>query len=53
MIRQSELADARGSVFHLQKALGHSTLEMSRRYANLLAEDLSAVHERVSLLSRS
>jgi integrase/recombinase XerD len=40
-----------GSVFHLQKCLGHSTLEMTRRYANLLTEDLQAVHERVSLLS--
>jgi integrase/recombinase XerD len=40
-----------GSVFHLQKVLGHSSLEMSRRYANLTTEDLSAVHERVSLLS--
>jgi integrase/recombinase XerD len=40
-----------GSVFHLQKVLGHSTLEMTRRYANLLTADLQAVHERVSLLS--
>ncbi len=40
-----------GSVFHLQKVLGHSTLEMTRRYANLVTTDLSAVHERVSLLS--
>jgi len=40
-----------GSVFHLQKCLGHSSLEMSRRYVNLLTADLSAVHERVSLLS--
>jgi len=40
-----------GSVFHLQKVLGHSSLEMTRRYANLLTEDLQAVHERVSLLS--
>jgi integrase/recombinase XerD len=40
-----------GSVFHLQKVLGHSTLEMTRRYANLMTEDLQAVHERVSLLS--
>jgi integrase/recombinase XerD len=42
-----------GSVFHLQKVLGHSSLEMTRRYANLMTEDLQAVHERVSLLSRS
>ena len=40
-----------GSVFHLQKVLGHSTLEMTRRYANLVTEDLQKMHERVSLLS--
>lgn len=41
-----------GSVFHLQKVLGHSTLEMTRRYANLVTSDLQAVHERVTLLSK-
>jgi integrase/recombinase XerD len=40
-----------GSVFHLQKMLGHSTLEMTRRYANLVTADLSAVHEKLSLLT--
>jgi integrase/recombinase XerD len=40
-----------GSVFHLQKVLGHSTLEMTRRYANLVTADLQAVHEQISLLS--
>lgn len=40
-----------GSVFHLQKVLGHATLEMTRRYANLLTEDLQAVHQRLSLLA--
>jgi integrase/recombinase XerD len=40
-----------GSVFHLQKVLGHSTLEMTRRYANLMTEDLQAVHQRLTLLS--
>jgi integrase/recombinase XerD len=40
-----------GSVFHLQKVLGHSSLEMTRRYANLLTEDLQAIHERISLLA--
>ncbi len=40
-----------GSVFHLQKVLGHSSLEMTRRYANLVTADLQAVHERISLLS--
>jgi integrase/recombinase XerD len=41
-----------GSVFHLQKVLGHSSLDMTRRYANLCTADLQAVHERVSLLSK-
>ena len=40
-----------GSVFHLQKVLGHSSLEMTRRYANLMTEDLSAIHQKVSLLA--
>jgi integrase/recombinase XerD len=40
-----------GSVFHLQKVLGHSTLEMTRRYANLRTADLQAIHEQVSLLA--
>ncbi|MGA2337303.1 MAG: tyrosine-type recombinase/integrase [Terriglobales bacterium] len=42
---------AGGDVFRLQKMLGHSSLEMSRRYANLNTDDLSAVHQRLSLLS--
>jgi integrase/recombinase XerD len=41
-----------GSVFHLQKTLGHTTLEMSRRYSNLDTSDLQAVHQRISLLAR-
>ena len=41
-----------GSVFHLQKTLGHTTLEMSRRYSNLDTSDLQAAHERLSLLSK-
>jgi len=40
-----------GSVFHLQRILGHSTLDMTRRYANLSVEDLQAVHQRMSLLA--
>ena len=32
-----------GSVFHLQKCLGHSSLEMTRKYANLTTVDLQAV----------
>jgi len=42
-----------GSEFRLQKVLGHSSLEMTRRYANLVTADLQAVHEKVSLLSTS
>jgi len=41
-----------GSVFHLQKVLGHSSLEMTRRYANLSTVDLQTAHERISLLTR-
>jgi integrase/recombinase XerD len=41
-----------GSVFHLQKCLGHSTLEMTKRYANLSTADIQAVHQRISLLSK-
>jgi site-specific recombinase XerD len=40
-----------GSVFHLQKTLGDTSLEMSRRYANLQVEDLQLVHPQLSLLS--
>lgn len=41
-----------GDVFRLQRILGHSTLEMTRRYVNLQTEDLQAVHDRLSLLTR-
>jgi integrase/recombinase XerD len=41
-----------GSVFHLQKMLGHTTLEMSRRYSNLDTSDLQAAHQRISLLAK-
>jgi integrase/recombinase XerD len=39
-----------GSVFHLQKCLGHSSLDMTRRYANLTVSDLQGMHEQVTLL---
>ena len=42
-----------GSLFHLQKTLGHTSLEMTRRYSSLVTADLQAVHERVSLLSKT
>jgi hypothetical protein len=42
-----------GSVFHLQKLLGHSSLEMTRKYANLVTEDLQKMHPQVSLGRRS
>lgn len=41
-----------GSVFHLQRMLGHTTLEMSRRYCNLTVEDLKASHEKLTPLNR-
>jgi integrase/recombinase XerD len=39
-----------GSVFHLQRALGHSTLDMSRRYASLTTDDLIKMQQKVSVL---
>jgi integrase/recombinase XerD len=41
-----------GNLFFLQKALGHTTLTMSRRYVELETEDLSKMHSKVSVLSR-
>jgi integrase/recombinase XerD len=40
-----------GSVFHLQKMLGHSSLEMSRRYVGLTTNDLQQTHEGLSILT--
>ena len=40
-----------GDIVRLQKVLGHSALETTRRYVNLQTSDLSAVHERISLLA--
>jgi integrase/recombinase XerD len=40
-----------GSALHLQRVLGHSTLTMTSKYVALLTDDLSASHERVSLLN--
>jgi integrase/recombinase XerD len=40
-----------GDVIRLGRILGHSTLEVTRRYVHLQTEDLSAVHERLSLLN--
>ncbi|ULH14465.1 tyrosine-type recombinase/integrase [Deinococcus sp. KNUC1210] len=37
-----------GDVFSLQHVLGHTSLEMTRKYVNLLPEDLKAAHVRVS-----
>jgi integrase/recombinase XerD len=39
-----------GSILHLQKQLGHASLEMSRRYSHLATADLQDKH--VSLLTR-
>lgn len=41
-----------GSQFMLMKVLGHTTLEMTKKYVNFQTEDLSAVHNRLSLLTR-
>ncbi len=39
------------SVFHVQKQLGHTSLEMSRRYVNLSVNDLQVSHQQMTLLN--
>lgn len=41
-----------GDVFTLQHVMGHTTLDMTRRYVNLLPEDLSRAHAQVSPADR-
>lgn len=41
-----------GDVFRLQKLLGHSTLEMTRKYVNLFNIDLSEGYDEVNPLDR-
>ena len=41
-----------GDVFALQKILGHSTLEMTRRYVSLLTDDLRQKHRLYSPMDR-
>ncbi len=44
---------AGGNVLYLQRILGHSSLEMTNRYTRSLGiDDLSAVHSKLSLLTR-
>jgi integrase/recombinase XerD len=40
-----------GSVAHLSRVLGHTTIAMTMRYVHLQTGDLSAVHQKISLLS--
>ena len=39
-----------GNVFALQKVLGHSTLDMTRRYVKLFGEDIQTDYEKFSAL---
>lgn len=41
-----------GDVFTLQHVMGHATLDMTRRYVNLLPEDLTRAHAQVSPADR-
>jgi integrase/recombinase XerD len=41
-----------GDVFSLQRMLGHSSLEVTKRYVNLTEDDLKLVHKKTSILSR-
>ncbi|HEX8177264.1 MAG TPA: tyrosine-type recombinase/integrase [Pyrinomonadaceae bacterium] len=41
-----------GNLFYLMKALGHTTLTMSKKYVEVETEDLKDMHYKTSLLSR-
>lgn len=44
--------DARNGIFHLQKQLGHSSLQTTRIYVEIQPGDLQEVHTQTSILSR-
>jgi site-specific recombinase XerD len=41
-----------GDVVRLSMVLGHTQISTTQRYLHLLTEDLSASHQRVSILNR-
>lgn len=41
-----------GNLFYLQTVMGHTTLQMTKHYVEVEAEDLAAAHVKTSLLSR-
>lgn len=41
-----------GNLFYLMKALGHTSLTMSKRYVEVETDDLKEMHSKTSLLSR-
>jgi integrase/recombinase XerD len=41
-----------GNLFYLQKAMGHTKLETTRKYVDVATEDLQDMHYRTSLLAR-
>jgi len=41
-----------GNAFGLQKTLGHSDMNMSKKYVNLSGTDLQEAHETASPLNR-
>ncbi len=42
---------AENSLLHLQRMLGHETLQMTRRYVELQPEDLQQAHAKISILN--
>jgi integrase/recombinase XerD len=41
-----------GDVFSLQRMLGHTSIEVTRRYVNMETEQLQLIHKKTSILGR-
>ncbi|MGR5975279.1 tyrosine-type recombinase/integrase [Bacillus paranthracis] len=40
-----------GNAFHLQQLLGHTSLEITKKYVNLWSKDVAEAHKKYSALN--